>query len=511
MSGGGGHANGGVAKESLAHRQLLSLAAGLVGLQFCWAVQVGYNTKSILQLGLAPRWTGVVWLAGPIAGIVVQPLVGVASDACASPSGRRRPFIVAGTAITVAALTTFAYAREIGAATGASPLFVAIASFWALDFAINAAQGPLRALMADLAPPEQQTEGNAYFAFATGVGNVAGGALGSVSLSRYLPIFRSDGQALYMTAAAALVACIAWLVVNTDETPLAPSASLPSATAGYSSVAASEEVALAVAAAAALPVDAPSPTFTLTDADAPSDAAAATTCLARSASSASSTSSSTLNNSPLAIHRDPTCDLPPSATLWAVFAAAPRDFHLAFVMQCFTWFAYFTMFIFATSYMGAEVFQGIATAEVGSSERDLYNAGVRLGNFALAMQALVSMAASLVVPTLVARFSAQVVLFLSHLLLGTVLASTLLLHSYNVRYVVVAGLALIGIPWAGQLEKLQVGIFCPSFFFSDTVKPMRTNLSLIFAHGCASSSETPRSDDVSSVGYGFLSDIEVFP
>lgn len=412
MADGGGGGGGAL----LTHRQLLSLAAGLVGLQFCWAVQVGYVTKTILQLGLAGRWMGVVWLAGPIAGIVVQPLVGVASDACTSPFGRRRPFIVAGSVLTVMALTSFAYAGEIGGGVGVSPLVVAVASFWALDFAINAAQGPLRALMADLAPPEQQTEGNAYFAFGTGVGNVVGGALGSLPLSKFLPFFDDDGQALYMIAALALIVCVSCLVANTSEKPMSL---LATSTVQYSTVADNEETGKGLQAS-----------FELAD-----------------ASSGMSASSS----APLAsanYGRDPTCDLPPSATFYAVFAAAPRDFHLAFAMQCFTWFAYFSFFIFATSYMGAEVFQGTATAAKDSETRALYDAGVRLGNFALAMQAAVSMAFSLIVPMLVTRYTAQNVLFASHVILGTVLASTLFLHSYNVRYMVVIGFALIGIPWA---------------------------------------------------------------
>jgi solute carrier family 45, member 1/2/4 len=405
--------NGGVAPPApLPRSQLASLAVGLVGLQVCWAVQVGYVTKTIVQLGLAARWTGVVWLAGPVAGIIVQPLVGVASDACTSRHGRRRPFIVAGTLVTMVALAGFAFARELGAAVGVAPLSVAVVSFWALDFAINAAQGPLRALMADLAPAEQQTEGNAYFAFATGVGNVAGGALGSLPLATILPVFANDGQALYVIAIFFVALCIAFLVSTVPETPVAP---LAASSVVYSRVA---------------------------------DDGQGQALEAAVASSAEYSLSTLAASSPLPRPPPSTGTLTHSSTFVQVFRAAPHPFLDVFAVQCFTWFAYFTFFIFAASYVGAEVFNGVGTAAPGSPPRNLYDEGVRLGNFAFALQALVSIAASLVVPRLVSRYSAQGVLFGSHVLLGTALASTLVLHAHSMRYVVVAGFALIGIPWA---------------------------------------------------------------
>lgn len=215
--------------------RLLALAGGLGGIQLAWAVQVGYVTKALLQLGMPPAAVSYAWLAGPIAGIVVQPLVGAASDRCASPYGRRRPFIVAGTAITAVCLLAFSHARELGVAAGDAAtsdgggggrhprgLAIGVATFWALDFAINGAMGPLRALLMDVVPPSQQGAGNAAFAFMTGLGNFGGNTLGSLRLAAATPAAwgLSDMQALYGLAAGVLIVTIGVCVVATPEVPL---------------------------------------------------------------------------------------------------------------------------------------------------------------------------------------------------------------------------------------------------------------------------------------------------
>lgn len=221
--------------------RLLALAGGLGGIQLAWAVQIGYVTKALLQLGMPPAAVSYAWLAGPIAGIVVQPLVGAASDRCASPYGRRRPFIVAGAAITAVCLLTFSHARELGIAAGDAAtsdeggvdggggaahhprgLAIGVVTFWALDFAINGAMGPLRALLMDVVPPSQQGAGNAAFAFMTGLGNFGGNTLGSLRLGAVAPAAwaLTDMQALYGLAAVVLIVSVAVCVVATPEVPL---------------------------------------------------------------------------------------------------------------------------------------------------------------------------------------------------------------------------------------------------------------------------------------------------
>jgi solute carrier family 45, member 1/2/4 len=393
----------------VSHARLVALTAGLAGLQFCWAVQVGYVTRTLLQLQLSERFVSLAWLAGPIAGIVVQPIVGVLSDRCTASIGRRRPFLIGGSVITLFALFSFAYASRVGRVIGTSPLVIAVSSFWVLDFAMNAAQGPLRALMADVVPVEQQQRGNAYFAFMTGIGNFAGNMLGSVPLASIMTMFDDDMQALYVIAMIVLGISMSITVLTANERPLY--GVNVSARTHYDSVRSTDD-----SGEICIPTEHPDPS----------------------------------PSSPLPASRSPV----PSVRngrfrgVFNMLRDAPPELRDIFVMQCFTWFAWFTIFIFATSWVGSDVFNGVADAAPGSPKRLLYEAGVRAGNFGLAMQAVVSTLFSLVLPHIVHAFSARSVLFASHMCLGGALAMTLTLHHIQDKTSAQALLALTGISWA---------------------------------------------------------------
>ncbi|GJN35657.1 hypothetical protein PR202_gb24452 [Eleusine coracana subsp. coracana] len=104
---------------------------------------------------------GLVWLCGPLSGLLVQPLVGHLSDrlAPASPLGRRRPFIAAGAASIAAAVLTVGFSADLGrlfgdditpGSTRLGAILVYLIGFWLLDVGNNATQGPCRAFLADL-------------------------------------------------------------------------------------------------------------------------------------------------------------------------------------------------------------------------------------------------------------------------------------------------------------------------------------------------------------------------
>lgn len=391
-----------------ARLKLVSLASGFVGIQFCWAVQVGYVTKALLELGLEQRFVSYAWLAGPIAGMLVQPIVGIYSDRCTSRLGRRRPFLIAGTVTAVVCLLLFAYAGQIGARLGdplpgeneaphqPRALVIAIFSFWALDFAINAAQGPLRALLADVAPPEQHKLGNSYFALASGLGNFFGSLLGSVPLAVWWPVFPDDLQALYTIAAVVVTAFVGITVVFVREEPL------------------------------------PSTGYTRVQADG----------VESSPTSAVSSSYESLEGPDAAHEGEERISFFKAATI------APYPFFQTFTVQCFAWFGWFTMFIFATSWVGAEVYNGRFDAPKGSPEREIYDAGVRAGNFGIGLQAVLTIGSSLILPAILRRVSVQRVYFFAHLLLGTALSSALFLHHIWQAKIATALLASTGFAWA---------------------------------------------------------------
>lgn len=97
---------------------LLGWAFGMLGIQFCWSIQIGYVTRGLLEIGLRKEYVSLAWLAGPIAGIVIQPLVGRLSDRWESRFGRRRPFIVGGVLVALVSLMMFGYADRIGEVLG---------------------------------------------------------------------------------------------------------------------------------------------------------------------------------------------------------------------------------------------------------------------------------------------------------------------------------------------------------------------------------------------------------
>lgn len=376
--------------------RLFALTSGVLGLQVCWAVQAGYVTKSLLVLGLPQRYVSYAWLAGPIAGIVVQPTVGVLSDRCTLSLGRRRPFLIAGTLITSVCMLLFAYASQIGHALGDTvaaggethvvqtrALTVAIASFWALDFAINAVQGPLRALLADVVPTTQHKLGNAYFALGTGLGNCTGSFLGSVKLSRFLPFFGGDLQALYAISTVILIIFMGITVVFTKETPLSEYQRIESdPPEGYDSV-------------------------------------------GQSASAEGE-----------------------NMSFFQAGFVAPYPFWQVFLVQCFSWFGWFTLFVFATSWVGKEVYNGTYDAPLGSPKRELYDAGVRAGNLGIGLQSVLTIFFSLALPPLLRKFSSQWVYFAASVCLGSALIGALFLHHQWQAWIAVSLLASTGFAWA---------------------------------------------------------------
>lgn len=79
-------------REPVSNRVLLALTVALAGCQFGWAIQIGWSTSTFLQWGLEPKWIPLIWLAGPVSGMIVQPLIGAWSDRC--NDSRRCPLLL---------------------------------------------------------------------------------------------------------------------------------------------------------------------------------------------------------------------------------------------------------------------------------------------------------------------------------------------------------------------------------------------------------------------------------
>jgi maltose/moltooligosaccharide transporter len=204
------------ALPKLSLRQLLNLCIGFIGIQFAWSMQIGLSGRVTEPLGATPLIFGLIWLAGPITGILVQPIVGVLSDNSWTKIGRRHPFLIAGTLLGSIGLVIFPNAELIANNLGwISPMLFAAAFLWIIDASVNISQGPYRALVPDVAPPEQHALANSFFSFAIGLGAVV--AFGAAPFIKYAFGFQMSIAQQFIMGAIAFIVAMAWTVITTPE------------------------------------------------------------------------------------------------------------------------------------------------------------------------------------------------------------------------------------------------------------------------------------------------------
>ncbi|KAJ2555206.1 hypothetical protein EV175_002334 [Coemansia sp. RSA 1933] len=199
----------------------IMLTIGLGGLQFVWSVEMGFGSPYLLSLGLQKSVISLVWLAGPLSGLITQPLVGFLSDNCTSKLGRRRPYIIGATVIVILSLTTIGWAREIAGGRQLMAIWLAVVAFYVLDFAVNCVQASLRALIVDSLPTSRQNEGTAWASRMIGVGNVLGYLMGFLDLPRLLPFIGSTHMQVLTTIASVVLAiCVFVTCYSIKEVPI---------------------------------------------------------------------------------------------------------------------------------------------------------------------------------------------------------------------------------------------------------------------------------------------------
>lgn len=174
-----------VARPPLSSRQMLDMAIGFLGLQFAWQIQMGQMSSLYKTMGASDTEFSIFWMAGPITGILVQPIIGSLSDRTWTRMGRRRPFFLIGAVLTAVVLLLMPNVTFF-MPTLLSALVMAAALLWVLDASINTSMGPYRALIPDIAPPQQHATANAWIGWAIGLGAVASAQIGSLDIHRWL-------------------------------------------------------------------------------------------------------------------------------------------------------------------------------------------------------------------------------------------------------------------------------------------------------------------------------------
>ncbi|WRT68682.1 uncharacterized protein IL334_005661 [Kwoniella shivajii] len=186
------------------------LTVGMLGIQCVWSIEMGYASPYLLELGLSKSFMSLVFMAGPLSGLIVQPLIGIFADRSRSPLGRRRPFMLIGCAICVFAMMLLGWTRELSSLVGGGKwlsIALAVWSIYLIDFSINAVMSTDRALVVDTLPPREQEEGSAWAGRMFGFGSVAGFFVGNLDLPPVLPFLgKSQLQILsFMTSAILMI------------------------------------------------------------------------------------------------------------------------------------------------------------------------------------------------------------------------------------------------------------------------------------------------------------------
>lgn len=215
-----------VGLRKLTTMQLLNFCLGFFGLQFAWQMRIILSGPVTEGLGASPFIFGLIWLAGPVTGMVVQPIIGALSDNTHTKFGRRRPYLMIGAILAALALWAFPNSANIAQLAADKlhlplPVFggliVAAIMIWVIDSCVNAAQGPYRALIPDNIVPQQHSIANSYLSFAIGLGSVI--AAGTAPFLKWAVGYQMSIEAQFIMAALAFFLGMSWTCITFKERP----------------------------------------------------------------------------------------------------------------------------------------------------------------------------------------------------------------------------------------------------------------------------------------------------
>lgn len=191
------------------------MSFGFLGIQFGFALQNANVSRIFETLGAKIEDIPILWIAAPLTGLIVQPIIGHYSDKTWCRWGRRRPYFFIGALLTSAALIIM---------PNSSVLWVAVGMLWIMDASINISMEPFRAFVGDMLPSEQRTTGFAMQSFFIGTGAVIASALPYL-LTNLLNVENTASEGIippsvrysFYIGAAALSLAVLWTVLRTKE------------------------------------------------------------------------------------------------------------------------------------------------------------------------------------------------------------------------------------------------------------------------------------------------------
>ncbi|CAL1414996.1 unnamed protein product [Linum trigynum] len=363
-------------------KKIAAVASIAAGIQFGWALQLSLLTPYVQLLGIPHKWAAIIWLCGPISGIVVQPLVGYFSDRRTGRFGRRTPFILAGTVLVVVAVLLIGFAADIGHRYGdrldheqpgrprTRAIAVFVVGFWVLDVSNNMLQGPCRALLGDLSGDSQRLTqvANSLFSCFMGVGNVLGYLAGAQDGLHKFPLFRftatpacdvycANLKSCFFISAALLILLTVIAVAYVREQPWDPN--------------------------------------TATD---QSNELSPSTRVYKSSENSS---------------------------VFLALRNLDRPMWMLLLVTCLNWIAWFPWVLYDTDWMGTEVYGG---SSQGKPDRvRLYDRGVRAGSLGLMINSIVLLFVSLAIDPLARKLGVKLLWGIVNFVLGICFVMTIVI------------------------------------------------------------------------------------
>ena len=202
-------------KPILSLTQIINMSVGFLGIQFGFGLQNANVSRIFQSLGAKIDDIPILWIAAPLTGLIMQPVIGHLSDKIWSPKwGRRRPFFLIGAILASLALVFF---------PNVYALWMAAIMLWLLDASINISMEPFRAFVGDMLPDEQRTAGFAMQSFFIGIGAVISSVLpylltkAGVANEAAAGVIPDSVKYSFYIGAAVFFFSVAYTVVTTNE------------------------------------------------------------------------------------------------------------------------------------------------------------------------------------------------------------------------------------------------------------------------------------------------------
>ena len=204
-------------KPRLSFWQIWNMSFGFLGIQFGWTLQMNNISAIYEYLGAQANQLPILFLAAPITGLLIQPIIGNWSDNTWTKLGRRRPFFLTGAILSSLALILMPMS---------SALWMAAGTLWILDACINVSMEPFRAFVADMLPDDQRARGFTMQSFFIGVGSVGASFIPWVIMHLFPASSTGAAHTIppvvrfsFWIGAAAFLTAVLWTVFTTKEYP----------------------------------------------------------------------------------------------------------------------------------------------------------------------------------------------------------------------------------------------------------------------------------------------------